>query len=154
LQLIDRGAELLAERLPAGVRLLVTADHGMVDIAEAGKIDYDSGPHLSDGVALIAGEPRVRYLYVEPGQLDAVRGRWSDALGDQVALLTRDEAVERGWFGPTVSEAARERIGDLVVLAVADVAVVRRHAESRSSLLIGHHGGLSEAELLIPLLSN
>jgi predicted AlkP superfamily pyrophosphatase or phosphodiesterase len=154
LQMIDRGAQLLSERLPDGARFLVTADHGMIDIAEADKIDFDHSPELSEGVELIAGEPRVRYLYVAPGQLESVRARWAEALGDRVALLTRDEAIERDWFGPTVSPAARERIGDLVALAVADVAVVRRKAESRSSLLIGHHGGLSDAELLVPLLSN
>jgi predicted AlkP superfamily pyrophosphatase or phosphodiesterase len=154
LQMIDRGAQLLSERLPDGARLLVTADHGMVDIAETDKIDFDHSPELSEGVDLIAGEPRVRYLYVAAGQLESVRARWTEALGDRVALLTRDEVIERGWFGPTVSEAARERIGDLVALAIADVAIVRRKAESRSSLLIGHHGGLSSAELLVPLLSN
>jgi hypothetical protein len=96
----------------------------------------------------------VRYLYAARDQVEAVRARWTEALGDRVAVLTRDEVIERGWFGPVVSAAARERIGDLVVLAIADVAVVRRKAESRSSLLIGHHGGLSDAELLVPLLSN
>jgi hypothetical protein len=53
-----------------------------------------------------------------------------------------------------VTEAARDRIGDLIALAVSDVAVVRRKAESRSSALIGHHGALTDAELLVPLLSN
>jgi predicted AlkP superfamily pyrophosphatase or phosphodiesterase len=154
LQMIDRGAQLLSERLPTGVRFLVTADHGMVDIAESDKIDFDHSPELSEGVDLIAGEPRVRYLYAARDQVEAVRARWTEALGDRVAVLTRDEVIERGWFGPVVSAAARERIGDLVVLAIADVAVVRRKAESRSSLLIGHHGGLSDAELLVPLLSN
>ena len=154
LQLVDRGAELLAERLPAGTRFLVTADHGMLDIPENSKIDYDDEPELSEGVDLIAGEARVRYLYVGAEQLEAVRERWNRRLGDEVALLTRDEAIGRGWFGPVVSDAARERIGDLIAVAVADVALVRRKAESRSSALVGHHGALTDTELLVPLLSN
>ncbi|MEO7262294.1 MAG: nucleotide pyrophosphatase/phosphodiesterase family protein [Jatrophihabitantaceae bacterium] len=153
LELIDKGAQLLAERLPPDTRLLVTADHGMVDVAEDAKIDYDAEPLLKQGLDLIAGEARVRYLYAAPAEIGPVRARWADVLGDRVALLSRDEAIARGWFGPVVSEQARRRIGDLIAVAVSDVAVVRRKAESRSAALVGHHGALTDAELLVPLLS-
>ncbi len=154
LELIDRGVQLLADRLPAGTRLLVTADHGMIDVPEAAKIDYDNEPTLAEGVDMIAGEARVRYLYAEPDEVEAVRRRWTERLGDRLAILTRDEAITRGWYGPIVTDDARHRIGDLIAVAVTDSAVVRRKAESRSAMLIGHHGGLSDGELLIPLLSN
>jgi predicted AlkP superfamily pyrophosphatase or phosphodiesterase len=154
LQLIDRGAELMFDRLPSGTRLLVTGDHGMLDVAEHAKIDYDDEPVLREGVRLIAGEARVRYLHVAPGELDAVRARWSAMLGDSIAMVARDDAIERGWFGSSVTEHARARIGDLLAVAVADVAVVRRKAESRTAALIGHHGALTDAELLVPLLSS
>jgi predicted AlkP superfamily pyrophosphatase or phosphodiesterase len=154
LELIDSGARLLADRLPAGTRLLVTADHGMLDVPEQAKIDYDSDPTLENGIELLAGESRVRYLHVVPGELDAVRSRWVEVVGDRMAVLTRDEAIGYGWFGPAVSEAARGRIGDLIAVSVSDVAVVRRKAESRNATLIGHHGALTEAELLVPLLSS
>jgi len=154
LQLIDRGVELLAGRLPAGARLLVTADHGMVDVPEESKIDYDSEPLLQDGIELLAGEARVRYLHVAPCALEAVRSRWLETVGDRMAVLTRDEAIGHGWFGSSVSEAARGRIGDLVAVSVSELAVVRRKAESRNSTLIGHHGALTDAELLVPLLSS
>ncbi|HEY0166111.1 MAG TPA: nucleotide pyrophosphatase/phosphodiesterase family protein [Jatrophihabitans sp.] len=153
LELIDKAAQLLAERLPPGVRLLVTADHGMLDVPEQAKIDYDSEPSLSDGVELLGGEPRVRYLHVAPGQLDSVRSRWAELVGHGMALLTRDEAIERGWFGPSVSEPARSRIGDLVAVSVSELAVVRRKVASRNAQLVGYHGALTDAELLVPLLS-
>jgi Type I phosphodiesterase / nucleotide pyrophosphatase len=153
LELIDHGAHMLADRLPRPVRLLVTGDHGMVDVPEDAKIDYDDEPSLQEGVELIAGEPRARYLHVRPGELDAVRSRWTQVLGDRIALLTRDEAIGRGWFGPVVSAPAHDRIGELIALAVADAAIVRRKAESRSSGLVGHHGALTDAERLVPLLS-
>jgi hypothetical protein len=75
-------------------------------------------------------------------------------LGDRMALLTRAEAIGLGWFGPQVSGPARERIGDLIAVSVSDAAVVRRRAESRNSNLVGHHGALTDAELLVPLLSD
>jgi len=154
LTLIDRAVQLLAERLPAGVRLLVTADHGMVDVPESAKIDYDADPALSEGVEAIAGEARVRYLHVADGQLAAVRQRWLDRVGNTIAMLSRDEVIDRGWFGPVVSDIARQRIGDLVALATEPVAVVRRRAEQRLALMTGQHGGLTEEELLVPLLQH
>jgi hypothetical protein len=150
LQLIDREIELLASLLPADAQLLVTADHGMVDVPDADKIDYDGEPALSDGVDMIAGEARVRYLYT--GAADAVRDRWSERIGDRGVVLARDEVLDRGWFGPLVTEAARSRIGDLVVLATGRLAVVRRRAEPGLSTLIGQHGALTDDELLVPLL--
>lgn len=150
--LIDRAVELLADRLPAGTRLLVTADHGMVDVPDEAKIDYDAEPSLSDGVSLIAGEARARYLHVEPDKLDRVRQNWIDRLGSQFSVWRRDEVIEAGWFGPSVSAAARERIGELIVIARGDGAVVRRRAEQRLAALIGQHGAVTADELLVPLL--
>ncbi len=152
LELIDAGARLLADRLPGYARLLVTADHGMLDVPESAKVDYDAEPVLREGVELLAGEARVRYLHVAPGEVAAVRARWQDRLGDRAAVVARDEAIARGWFGPVVSDAARHRIGDLIALSVSDTAVVRRKAESRNASLVGQHGALTDAELLVPLL--
>jgi hypothetical protein len=152
LTLIDRAVQLLAERLPAGAVLLVTADHGMVDVPEPAKIDYDAEPELADGVAAIAGEARVRYLHVEPGRLAEVRRRWQDRTAGEFTVLTRDEVIERGWLGPMTGPVARQRIGDLVVLATGLGAVVRSRAEQRISAMIGQHGALTEDELLVPLL--
>ena len=152
LALIDRAAELLADRLPAGARLLVTADHGMVDVSPAATLDFDTDPELSRDVRAIAGEARIRYLHVEPGRLEQVRGRWLDRTGDRFAVLTRDEAIERGWYGPLVTGAAYSRIGDLLVLATDRSAVLRSRAEPRLAAMVGQHGALTEDELLVPLL--
>jgi predicted AlkP superfamily pyrophosphatase or phosphodiesterase len=152
LTLIDRAVELLAERLPPATRLLVTGDHGMIDVPEQAKIDYDEDPLLSADVEVIAGEGRVRYLHVAAGRLEQVGDRWREKVGDRMTVLTRDDAVGRGWFGPTVTPTAYRRIGDLVVVSTTDAAVVRRKAEPLLSRLRGHHGALTDDELLVPLL--
>lgn len=152
LALVDRTAELLAERLPATTRLLITADHGMIDVPDSAKLDYDADPDLRADVDALTGEARVRYVHAAPGRVDAVRRRWTDRVGPGLAVLTRDEVVDLGWFGPTVTSAARTRIGDLVVVASGDGAVVRRKAESRLAAMTGQHGALTDDELLVPLL--
>ncbi len=64
---VDKLVEQLASALPHGTMLLVTADHGMVNIAEADRTDADTVPGLRDGVILLGGEARVRHLYCADG---------------------------------------------------------------------------------------
>lgn len=153
LALIDGFARQLAERLPAQTRLLVTADHGMVTVPEHNKVDADSSAVLSDGVVALAGEPRARHVHTRPGAAASVLAAWRGELGERWWVGWRDEAIAAGLFGPVVTASARERIGDVVAIALGDAAVVRRSAEPRLSALPGQHGALTDDELLVPLLS-
>jgi predicted AlkP superfamily pyrophosphatase or phosphodiesterase len=152
LALIDHLLATLAAALPADTRLLITADHGMVTVPDSARIDYDTDSDLSADVAMLAGEARVRYIHVQPGRADAVRERWVARLGDRWAVLSRDAALETGWFGATITPTAAGRIGDLVALSTSNAAMVRTRAEPRIAAMRGHHGSLSEDELLVPLL--
>jgi hypothetical protein len=154
LSLVDRFAEHLAEQLPRDAVLVVTADHGMVTVAEEDRVDVDHSGLLLDGVVGLAGEPRARYVHSRPGAAADVLATWRAELGDRMWIGTRDDAIAAGLFGPVVSTAARQRIGDVVAIALApDIAVVRRSAESMLSGLPGQHGALTDDELLVPLLT-
>ncbi len=144
---VDRIAAQIAARLPARSALIVTADHGMVELVD--RVDFATHPHLSDHVVALAGEPRARHVYTDG--TDGVADTWRGALGEAFLVRTRDEAIRAGWFGPTVTREAAARIGDLVVLATGDGGIVRSGAEPLQSLMIGHHGSLTPAELHVPL---
>lgn len=149
---VDRLAEQLAAALPTDATLLITADHGMLDVPPSGRIDLADRPELDAGVRLLTGEPRVAYVHAEPGADHDVLSSWRDTLGSQAWVLSRDEAIAAGWFGPVVHPRFHARIGDVVLAAREPIAIFdsRRHAEFRS--LIGMHGSLTEAELVVPLL--
>lgn len=149
---VDAFAARLADRLPADVTLLVTADHGMVAVAEQDKVDFDGTPALQAGVAALAGEPRVRYVHPRPGATADVHAAWREVLGERAWVLTREQAVAAGWFGPRVEPPAHRRIGGVLAVCRDGSAVVRRRAESRLSALVGQHGALGDDELLVPLL--
>jgi Type I phosphodiesterase / nucleotide pyrophosphatase len=154
LALVDRHVEQLAGRLPAGTTLLVTADHGMVAMAADNAVDADAeGSPLMTGVTTLAGEPRMRHVHVRPGATADVLATWRSVLGDRAWVITGDEAVASGLFGPVVSPVARGRIGDVLAISRGDLGVVRRRRESTASMLAGHHGALTDEELLVPLLS-
>lgn len=152
LTLLDRFVEQLSGTLPSDATLLITGDHGMMTVHDDDKIDFDGTPILRDGVLAIAGEPRARYLHAEAGAHDDVLAAWQEQLSDRMWVLDREDAISAGLFGPTVTAAACARIGDVVAIARAGAAVVRRRAEPRMSLLPGMHGALTDEELLVPLL--
>jgi hypothetical protein len=148
---VDRLAERLAAVLPTDGVLVISADHGMVDVPDSEKVDIDAKPELLDGVAVVAGEPRARYVHALPGAVDDVRTRWAEILGAGWWVLRRDDAVERGWFGD-VEPAMRARIGDIVAVPRGGGAVVAGTSEALEARLVGYHGALTEAERLVPLL--
>ncbi|HEY7488812.1 MAG TPA: alkaline phosphatase family protein [Streptosporangiaceae bacterium] len=151
LRFVDTLAERLTEVLPPDAVLYVTADHGMTNPAE--KIDVEDSAALSDGVALLGGEPRARHVYAEPGAAADVLAAWRATLGDRAWVLPRDEAVAAGWFGDTPPEMLA-RIGDVLAVPYADVAIVARRAEPLESKLVGMHGSMVPAEQLVPLLTH
>ena len=147
---VDAMCERLRETLPDDVVLVVTGDHGMVDVPPSRMILAEDEPELMAGLSALAGEGRFRQLYVDDDQPEAVAARWRDRLGDRAWVRTRDEAVEEGWFGP-VADDVRERYGHVVVAMRADWAVMTRQYP-RELNLVGMHGSLTEAEMLVPLL--
>ncbi|MGH3887677.1 MAG: alkaline phosphatase family protein [Pseudonocardiaceae bacterium] len=149
---IDRLAAAIAEGLPRGSLLVVTADHGMVAVGPGDRIDFDAQPQLQAGVRMLGGDARVRYVYTAAGATEDVLHCWQAMLGEQAWILRRDEAVEAGWFGPQVAGYVRDRIGDLVIAARGNIAVIRSAVEPRLSRFVGHHGSLTADEQLIPLL--
>jgi hypothetical protein len=150
---VDHLAATIAAELPSDSMLVVTADHGMVLVGEDDKVDFDTIPELQDGVRMLGGEPRVRHVYVEDGATDAVLAAWTSLLGDRAWVVTRDAAIDAGWFGPRVVDWVRPRIGDVVVAARGTSVVVRTGVEPMFSRMAGQHGSLTAAEQLVPLLT-
>lgn len=151
LAMVDRFAEQIFDSLPSETMLVVTGDHGMVDVDPAQRIDVDDVPALREGVALVAGEARFRHVYTVEGATDDVAAAWRSVLGHRATVLTRTQAVTAGWFG-AVEARVLERIGDVVVSVDGDCAVERRSVFPVETSLRGLHGALTDDELLIPLL--
>jgi hypothetical protein len=151
LRLVDRMVEQLVEGLPADAALLVTADHGMLDVPDGTRLDVEGDPELAPGVRLLAGEPRARYVHAAPGAAADLLDRWRGVLGDRAWVAGRDEAMASGVFGP-VDDAVAARIGDVVALARGSWALIAPRTERGPSMLAAYHGSLTATELAIPLL--
>lgn len=131
--------------------LVVTADHGHIDTVPAEHIDLRDYAIWDDLQEDGTGDPipptgggRNVHLHVKPGRVAAVRAEL-DALDARV--FTRDEAINEGLFGPGgYGSVFRRRCGDLVIVHRETAVWYRDHQLS----WIGHHGGLSQPEMLVP----
>ncbi len=153
-RLCDALLTRLLETLPSDAALLVTADHGGLNVPPDERIDLDTDPQLSAGVRVVAGEPRVRYLHTEPGATPDVIAAWTELLDGRAEVRSRDDAVTAGLFGP-VRPGHLARIGDVVVICTADIALLASRREPPEvAQLVGMHGGATAAEMAIPLISS
>lgn len=149
LEALDAAIRGLAESLGPRHGLLVTADHGMVEVdRDAHRIIPGE---LLDGVRHVAGEPRGLQLHLEdPASTDEVAERWRSAEGSRAWIATRGEATNAGWFGD-VDPVVAPRIGDVLVFARGRVAYFAEES-SPSRGMVGQHGSLTPAERTVPLL--
>jgi hypothetical protein len=135
----------------------VTADHGVLDVPAHAQVLFGEDPSLVDGLRFVAGEPRCLQLHVEPdagaGLRAALLDRWRRAEGARAEVVSRDEAIARGWFGPVVDAEVVPRIGDILVAARKAVAYYDTRAASQEArAMIGQHGSFSPEETMVPLL--
>lgn len=153
LKSVDDLVKTLMQKLPDGTRIWLTADHGMISVEE--KIILGQDNELLTDVAVIAGEPRMRHLYLSADSAQAeneVVSRWQNALGSKVTMHTRQSAITAGLFGPNVSLDASERAGDVIAIAQGGVVLLDPERADKEGAMIGHHGGDSAIESTVPLL--
>ncbi|HUW77125.1 MAG TPA: alkaline phosphatase family protein [Candidatus Nanopelagicaceae bacterium] len=149
LSIVDDVAGRLSEGLPPGSRLWITGDHGMLNANEWIVLGIDND--LMQDVALVGGEPRARHIYVAEGAAADVCDRWRATLGAKAKIFLKDEAIQAGLFGSLVSAAACDRIGDVVAIGLEALVLIDPSRSAKESAIVGHHGGLSEAERIVPL---
>ncbi|WP_194814158.1 alkaline phosphatase family protein [Nocardia sp. XZ_19_385] len=151
---VDAFVAGLLTDLPPTCTLLITGDHGMIHADNV--IDLDAQSRLHREVQLIAGEPRVRHVYLErPAALPDVIAAWTAELSTHARVVSREEALDEHWFGPTLPEPViANRIGDLLAVAKDRTVLVCPAREPLESNLIGHHGAWTSDEQLVPLISS
>lgn len=147
---IDDFVTHLIEALPPSVCLLITGDHGMLNIPQDTRLVVEDEPRLA-GYSHLGGEPRFRHVYGEDPR--TLAWAWESVLGERAQVLRREEAIEAGWFGPNVSAMSAARIGN-VVAAMESTWAAMSHTTPGEFSLVGMHGSLTAAEVEVPLLAH
>jgi hypothetical protein len=148
----DRIVADLMDTLPAGAALVVTADHGQVDVGP-NAADLDEG--LLAEVGIVSGEARFRWLHATDRSAAGVArlaDRARSLYGEEAWVVTFDQIEAEGWFGGAVGDRFRQRLGDVALVPFEPVGYLAP-GESKEARLVCRHGSLTEDEMLVPLVA-
>ena len=145
----DDVVEQVRAQLIDDAALLVTADHGQVDV---GPNDVDLADDVSKLIRNLSGEGRFRWLHARPGAAADVLAAATAVYGDVAWVMSRQELIDGGWFGPVVSPPVAARFGDVALMPRVPISFVDS-ADSGPYPLVCRHGSLTSAEMLVPMLA-
>jgi hypothetical protein len=142
---------LLARLSGSDTLVIATADHGFIDSAPEESLELPAS--LASQLRFpLCGERRVAYCHVQSEKDFAQKAK--DWLGERADVRPSRELVDEGWFGPGVPhESFAERIGNVALVMRGNYTIKDWTPGEARYLHIGNHGGTSEAEMMIPLIT-
>jgi hypothetical protein len=138
----------MAGSLPDGAVLVVTADHGQVDVGPRVVL---LGRDLMAAVTFLSGEGRFRWLHARSGAAPDVLDEAGELYGDSTWVRSREQLVDECWFGGAFRDGVASRLGDVALIPHAPIAFLDP-ADTGETRLAARHGSLTSAEMLVPLL--
>ncbi len=134
--------------------VIVTADHGLIDSPKEAFIDLDLHPKLRDTLVMpLSGDPRAAYCYVKQGMTDIFENYVHEHLADVCSMFKSAELVERHFFGLDVPNPKLwDRIGDYVLIPKENYVIKDKVLGESPHYYTGHHGGVSEDEMYVPVI--
>jgi predicted AlkP superfamily pyrophosphatase or phosphodiesterase len=138
----------------SGTVVVVTADHGLIDVTDADSIELDDHPDLAETLALpLCGERRVAYCYVRPDRRQAFEQYVTAELEKHAEIWSSDELIDNGYFGVGAPHPRlRERVGDYTLIMKQRFVIKDWLLGEPRHVQIGVHGGTSDAEMYVPLI--
>jgi len=145
---------LLREIRGTDTAVVVTADHGFVDVPAERVVHMDDHPELADCLTLpLCGEPRIAYCYVKPGRRKCFESYVNSELGEQMTLRASQDLIDEGLFGPGPRHPQlAHRVGDYTLLLKENYMIKDHLPGEHDFEIIGMHGGMSADELHVPLI--
>jgi hypothetical protein len=148
LVLADRLVADLIALVPADTAVLVTADHGQVHVGDR---SIEPALDLLRMVRVQSGEGRFRWLHAKAGAGAELLAAAHEQHSDVAWVVSREQVIDEGWFGPVVSPPVAARLGD-VALVPFEPITFHDPADSGPFPLVCRHGSLTSAEIHVPLL--
>jgi len=133
-----------------GTLLLITADHGQIHIPPQHILTAQDDPQLNQHLLVpVVGDSRAAFVYPRPGRAGAIRDYLSTEFPGWFVVLDSTEALEAGLMGKPIADETFARAGQLLILPRGNHALQQNQP---GVSLIGRHGGLTQDEMLVPLI--
>jgi predicted AlkP superfamily pyrophosphatase or phosphodiesterase len=149
LRALDRLIADLLDVLPRGACLVVTSDHGQVQVGTSARLPANE---LLEASWLISGEGRFRWFHARPGAQRALQEAATSFHGHEAWVRTLEQVRDEGWFGGPLSDEVAARLGDVALVAREPVAFLDP-ADTGETRLAARHGSLTAAEMYVPLVA-
>ena len=148
LKFVDALVERIVDELPEGAILLVTADHGMVDVGDR-VLNLDE--EVIHKTSSTSGEARFLWLHAKDGKSDGLL-ETAQIHSDVAWVVAVEQVLDERWFGSHVTPEARVRMGEVAIVARDPIALMDRR-QPDAPHLIARHGSMTEEEMLVPFLT-
>ncbi|MCU1491599.1 MAG: putative Type phosphodiesterase/nucleotide pyrophosphatase [Acidimicrobiaceae bacterium] len=145
----DRLVSDILSDLPERCALVVTADHGQVEVRSEPIV---LPPEITKDVELLSGEGRFRWLHCALGTDEQVLERCRARYEDVAWVKHREELFDEGWYGGRPDAELASRLGDVALIPFAPVAFFDP-SDTGELRLVARHGSLTSAEMLVPLVA-
>jgi len=152
---LDQGFEnLLAKLSGTHTKVLLTADHGFIDTTEATRIAANDHPELLDCLQLpLCGEPRLSYAYPRFDKRQQFVDYVTNELSHAVELHEGRDLIDQGLYGLGAPHPELySRVGEFVMVMKENYIITQQLPGEAEIKMIGQHGGLSPAEMRVPLV--
>jgi predicted AlkP superfamily pyrophosphatase or phosphodiesterase len=148
---LDASIKSLVGNLPKDCGVLLTADHGIVDVPKENQILLDEID--IPGLVSVAGDPRNAFLYFKADiDLASVKVLLEEKLGACAVVASVADLQERGWLASEIENS--QFLPDLYIIATGNYAFYHRaFCKPQSLRMVGQHGSISQAELSVPLIT-
>ncbi|TFG20399.1 MAG: hypothetical protein EU530_03295 [Promethearchaeota archaeon] len=134
--------------------ILVTADHGLIDIPKGHTINLKDHPKLEETLTLpLCGESRAAFCYVRAPYREQFELYVKNDLDAYCSLLSMKELIDSEIFGLFDPHPQfKYRIPDYILLMKENYMIKDKMLKETRIRMKAVHGGLSEEELYVPLL--
>lgn len=154
-QIDGRFAGFLDAARGSGATVVLSADHGFIDTTPATRLDLACHPRLADTLVLpLCGEGRAVYCYVDPAKRSQFEAYVAEDLGEHCVAVAKEALLAGEYFGlGSPHPRLAERIGHYALIMKENFVLRDRLlGEGERPVHIGVHGGLSSAEMYVPLV--
>ena len=146
---VDRIVADIVDGLPPGALLLVTADHGQIDVGSRVEM---LGREPMALIRFLSGEGRFRWVHAHPGATGELAALLADRYGSSTWVRTREQMIDDGWFGGPLGDGFADRLGDVALIPFEPIAFMDP-ADTGENRLACRHGSLTDDEMLVPLVA-
>lgn len=152
---IDSELKRLADALAGRARIVISADHGLINVPRDNQTLLFAGDPLLETLQVPpTGDARMPVFHVREESREVFVEQFRTRFGDRILLLETGEAERLHLFGPgQMSETSRRRFGDFIGIPFRP-ATLAYHAASKpvGELYLAVHAGLSPDEMEVPLV--